>query len=407
MNFALKVFCLAVLVVHGFAQNENDEGEFGKRQSPIDIQTGQLKSAFMRSLKWNQGYFELPDSMEMMSDGHSIVLSTKQPFAPSISGGPLKHEYRLHSLHFHWGSENNRGSEHTINGVSAGMEIHAVHVQDGYTFEEAKQKVGAICVVGYFVEVYQPMIFEKHRNLDAFKIITEEFEYLQGVNQGHNLTRHFPLKNLLVPFRDEYVTYAGSLTTPDYNEVVIWIVSPYTIKISPKQMERFRALVPELVDDNDNFRPTQPLNGRSVYLARCGYPMSERILDSEYFAQNYYDSLSPYRYNNIYKTIIFNNESYDLESFRGEMGKVSDVTELTDDHIYFFDDYIYPPANANHKNVKLVNYNNMLHPVYHEDNDLTYGVDLMGLIGKNHASINYHPDYIVSSVYGAGNKFYK
>ena len=34
----------------------------------------------------------------------------------SISGGPLDQEYKVKQLHFHWGSNNLRGSEHLLNG---------------------------------------------------------------------------------------------------------------------------------------------------------------------------------------------------------------------------------------------------------------------------------------------------
>lgn len=35
---------------------------------------------------------------------------------PYISGGPLQSDYVFKQLHFHWGVNNNVGSEHTING---------------------------------------------------------------------------------------------------------------------------------------------------------------------------------------------------------------------------------------------------------------------------------------------------
>ena len=33
---------------------------------------------------------------------------------PHISGGNLKNKYRFHQLHFHWGSSDSVGSEHTV-----------------------------------------------------------------------------------------------------------------------------------------------------------------------------------------------------------------------------------------------------------------------------------------------------
>ena len=33
-----------------------------------------------------------------------------------LSGGPLDGDYQILQLHFHWGSDDTKGSEHTLNG---------------------------------------------------------------------------------------------------------------------------------------------------------------------------------------------------------------------------------------------------------------------------------------------------
>ena len=47
---------------------------------------------------------------------------------PVVTGGPLPsdHEYELHEVRFHWGKENQRGSEHTVNGFRPDIEFHFV-----------------------------------------------------------------------------------------------------------------------------------------------------------------------------------------------------------------------------------------------------------------------------------------
>lgn len=42
-----------------------------------------------------------------------------------VTGGPLPsdHEYELHEVRFHWGKENQRGSEHTVNFKAFPMEV--------------------------------------------------------------------------------------------------------------------------------------------------------------------------------------------------------------------------------------------------------------------------------------------
>ena len=42
-----------------------------------------------------------------------------------VTGGPLPrdHEYEVHEVRFHWGKENQRGSEHTVNFKAFPMEV--------------------------------------------------------------------------------------------------------------------------------------------------------------------------------------------------------------------------------------------------------------------------------------------
>ena len=44
----------------------------------------------------------------------SVQLSGSWELVPYISGGPLEGEYTFSQLHFHWGTSDNIGSEHTV-----------------------------------------------------------------------------------------------------------------------------------------------------------------------------------------------------------------------------------------------------------------------------------------------------
>ena len=47
-----------------------------------------------------------------------------------MSGGPLAKHYQLLQLHFHWGSSERQGSEHTVDGQRFPMEMHLVHLAE-------------------------------------------------------------------------------------------------------------------------------------------------------------------------------------------------------------------------------------------------------------------------------------
>ena len=49
-----------------------------------------------------------------------------------LKGGPLSDEYKVLQLHFHWGSDDTKGSEHTYDGMAFPMELHVVHWNSKY-----------------------------------------------------------------------------------------------------------------------------------------------------------------------------------------------------------------------------------------------------------------------------------
>ena len=49
-----------------------------------------------------------------------------------LSGGPLATPYKVLQLHFHWGSDNTKGSEHEYDGQAYPMEVHIVHYKAAY-----------------------------------------------------------------------------------------------------------------------------------------------------------------------------------------------------------------------------------------------------------------------------------
>lgn len=44
-------------------------------------------------------------------------------FSPALKGGPVSGTYRLKQFHFHWGSTDGAGSEHTVDGKKYPAEV--------------------------------------------------------------------------------------------------------------------------------------------------------------------------------------------------------------------------------------------------------------------------------------------
>jgi hypothetical protein len=88
-----------------------------------------------------------------------------------IKGGPLKNSYTLDQFHAHWGSTNDCGSEHTIDGQAFAGEIHFVHWNRQYgTIDQAVRHRDGLAVVAVFLEVrniFRNGTFLKHLTINS------------------------------------------------------------------------------------------------------------------------------------------------------------------------------------------------------------------------------------------------
>jgi len=81
------------------------------------------------------------------------------------------------------------------------------------------------------------------------------------------------LKQLIAENPGDYYYYQGGLTTPTCDEVVLWTNYVATIPISEAQLNKFRVLVDSSGTTlNDNYRPPQPLNARTLYMSKAVVP---------------------------------------------------------------------------------------------------------------------------------------
>lgn len=82
------------------------------------------------------------------------MIQSFDPNAPLMSGGPINGTYVFQQLHFHWGQNDNLGSEDLINNHSFSMEMHAVFWKKEYgSSEEAMNHSDGLTVLGYLYQV--------------------------------------------------------------------------------------------------------------------------------------------------------------------------------------------------------------------------------------------------------------
>lgn len=259
----------------------------GESQSPININSRETK--FDQKLKDNKlelCYVVCRES-EILNTGATVQITFKHDSNNLAKGGHEKEEtsksymkggpfmagddYELAACTFHWGKEEERGSEHTVNFKAYPMELHLIHwnTTQFSTVEEAMGKPGGLAIIALFVQIGR-----ENTGLRAF---TECLESIQYKGRSVNVSIPFNTNCLLPdPMLRDFWTYQGSLTSPPCCENVTWILFRYPLTVSNSQIEEFRRLKNHMKGEQvgagdeagclvDNFRPTQPLNKRTVW----------------------------------------------------------------------------------------------------------------------------------------------
>ncbi|XP_042858782.1 carbonic anhydrase 7-like [Penaeus japonicus] len=234
----------------------------GSSQSPIDLDDHSATLVTSTDAWALDKYAIVPPEMIIKNNGHTAQVEwtlTDINELPYISGGNLGSKYTFAQFHFHWGSVHTQGSEHTINGLQYPAELHLVHFKSKYeTIGEAVLHEDGLAVLGIMLEISD--VDNEHLTPIIAGLAT-----VPHSGDQESLTTLFSLGSLLPEDTSSFYRYQGSLTTPTCNEVVTWTVFSHPITISETQLEAFRALLDEEEHHiEDNFRPVQHLNGRTL-----------------------------------------------------------------------------------------------------------------------------------------------
>jgi len=248
----------------------------GVKQSPINIVTSEATmDSSLGSIRMTDSYSSKPTGLwSIDNNGHSVGV-TVATGDYKLSQGGLGATYQLYGFHFHWGSANWQGSEHTINGKKYPLEIHYVHFNSKYgDVGTAINKTDGLAVLGFFFDI------DSTDNLALQPVVDKLTEVVNAKEKVDMAPMN--LMDLMggdADDLDDFYRYSGSLTTPGCYESVTWTVFDKVLKVSNSQMAKFRSL--KDIDSNamvDNFRPTLPLHGRTVYTSKSGNSASTRSL---------------------------------------------------------------------------------------------------------------------------------
>lgn len=195
----------------------------GLEQSPIDIPAGTPAHAADIAFTYH------PTALNILNNSHAIQVNTDPGSSIFIEGTT----YNLLQFHFH------ALSEHTFAGKYADAEVHFVH----------QSADGEYAVVG--------VLLNRGAAHPAYDAITRHAPAKAG-NPRTIAGVSVSLIDML-PADRSYYRYDGSFTTPPCTEGVKWFVMANPVEMSDAQLSALEAIY------NNNSRPIQPLNNRTLY----------------------------------------------------------------------------------------------------------------------------------------------
>lgn len=194
--FFLRSQSDSALVIETKFFSYNDDDEFGpinwdllsdncggRRQSPINLisyfAVKVLSDPFIIS-----GFDDVPDAVTATNNGHSVVVRWASSGTPAtFSGGDLNGTFIIDNAHFHWGEDDEFGSEHQFNSRQYSMEVHITSFNSKYgklilhiyvsnfenylkkptlnlgTISNAATKPNGLAVLGFMFEVFCNQLF--------------------------------------------------------------------------------------------------------------------------------------------------------------------------------------------------------------------------------------------------------
>jgi carbonic anhydrase len=114
-----------------------------------------------------------------------------------------------------------------------------------------------LAVLGVFYELVNGPIKNPYFS-DAKHVVDYDSNYIETLDL-------FSIKDMIMKNKFEIYTYLGSLTTPNCNPTVTWMVSTIKIPISSADLSLLRKLKNHENERlKETYRPVQPLLGRNV-----------------------------------------------------------------------------------------------------------------------------------------------
>ena len=225
----------AGLVVSG--SRPEDEKEDGS-SIDIDISNSKVEKdkmlgpiAFEYAAVHSNSMMATPQPTVLINTGLSWEVKVPIHYQLMMYGGPLMSNYRLDHYNAIWG-----GSEHVVDGQLMDGELQLFHHDIQYQdWTEAVMHENAVAVVSIMLKI------DPVEHNEEIEKIGEILPQIKFKGQAAQTAEHVDLENML-PMDRDYFTYMGSLTTPGFQENVVWMVLAKPIMVSKQAIERMKEL---------------------------------------------------------------------------------------------------------------------------------------------------------------------
>ncbi|XP_077534396.1 uncharacterized protein LOC144146310 [Haemaphysalis longicornis] len=188
----------------------------GRHQSPVALTTPATAEPPRLTLPTS---LNTTTKYTVTDTGHAILIKVDDEdyqwtVADNETDPPTN--YKLVQFHFHLGTDDHTGSEHTLDGKAYPLEVHLVHMDARYaTFKEAIRNRGGVAVLAALFAAGAESNPE-----DALEPLVKKLTTPQET-EGTELDLEKFFGGLEDP---DYLSYTGSLTTPPCTEGVKWFV---------------------------------------------------------------------------------------------------------------------------------------------------------------------------------------
>lgn len=240
----------------------------GSSQSPININID--TSSTQTDLSLGDFTFTNYDKMNKYSyiaknRGHKLVVLVNATDVKISGGGLVDSDYQLALFHFHWGISSSSGSEHTLNGKHAALEVHFVHFNKVHAnFSTAKHVTNGLAVLGFMFQV-------QSSDNSALDFLFDYLTHVSNKDDTYTLPSAPPIDHMLGSVdRTKYLRYSGSRSSPGCDESVQWTIFTESISISEAQLAKLRKMHSDINGTTligHNNRPLQNLNNRTIKIS--------------------------------------------------------------------------------------------------------------------------------------------